>query len=806
MLSLGAVSQVKKTVVIPGNGKIDVEQFRDGISTKTDISKLSLSELRVLRNGFAARQGYLFMNADLRDIFNQTSWYHSRMMKRWLIEEDGVDPAFFEEYEDDEYCEVDPKDKFDVKPIAYSKAESQFIDRIKAREEQLRQQNFRVGNGGLVNVDNVINPYQLADFSGALKQKLQQNGFAIVPETYDQLFQIYENNDYHDFPSFVTTDLYLQAFHLYFDVALREVEQTSFVPQLTSFLKQMQQQMAARAASEKDKNVKALAEWDVVYFAVAQALLTGEPLAGVPQNLRAQADEEVEKSIAATADFSVFLGYEDVLFPYQLFRPRGHYTRNEVLSRYFRAMMWLQTAPFQTDKPVQMQRAALIAEVMTETVGLWNTYNALCEPITFLLGEVDNVSMQQVQQIMLTQGLTVKALVRQPKSQLKFQQAVEAVAQQQTRIKPKHQATGEFKVNLMPQRYMPDAEVLLEMVDADSHPTKRGEPKGLDFFAAMGVSAAERILMKELNEAQRWDQFTPNLQRMKQRMKEIDWNATVANTWMRTLSQMTQGDAQYPYFMKTEAWDKKNLNAVLASWAELKHDAILYAKQPMVAECGGGGPDEPVVVGYVEPNVKFWAQAIELLNKTDETFTAYHLNTERLSSITTSLREQAEFLLEVSRKELAGKKLDYGEYCQIEIIGSTFEYISLQMVQGEDQYLVDWDDVQGADKKMALVADVFTANGMNNPRQSVVYEAVGPAHEIYVVVEIDGLLYLTRGAVFSYREFLRDVNAPRLTDEEWQQDLESMPNEGVPSWMQPLLIPRDDVPLDNERVFYSSGC
>ena len=39
-----------------------------------------------------------------------------------------------------------------------------------------------------------------------------------------------------------------------------------------------------------------------------------------------------------------------------------------------------------------------------------------------------------------------------------------------------------------------------------------------------------------------------------------------------------------PYFMLTPQWEKKNLNAALASWAELKHDAILYAKQPMGAE------------------------------------------------------------------------------------------------------------------------------------------------------------------------------------------------------------------------------
>ena len=50
--------------------------------------------------------------------------------------------------------------------------------------------------------------------------------------------------------------------------------------------------------------------------------------------------------------------------------------------------------------------------------------------------------------------------------------------------------------------------------------------------------------------------------------------------------------------------------------------------------------------------------------------------------------------------------------------------------------------------------------------------AVGTASEIYVVVPIGDKLYLTRGAVFSYYEF---ISTERLTDEKWQQML----NEGT---------------------------
>ena len=122
--------------------------------------------------------------------------------------------------------------------------------------------------------------------------------------------------------------------------------------------------------------------------------------------------------------------------------------------------------------------------------------------------------------------------------------------------------------------------------------------------------------------------------------------------------------------------------------------------------------------------------------------------------------------------------------------------------------LVGWDDIQGTDKSIAVVADVYTANAVNNPpeKHSILYEAVGPVDEIYVVVEVNNRLYLTRGAVFSYREFKQSTDEQRLTDEEWQQKLKTNPRKGVPTWMKEVIVPLEIPVEDNDRVFYGSGC
>lgn len=772
----------QKPMILPGAGHINVESLNKKIDLKMDISKLSLSELRVLRNAFAARQGYLFTSSDLRAVFNSTSWYEDLCWKR-----------------EDENSKMPP--------IKYSAAETAFINKIKAREDELRKGNLKPASG-LVNMDNLINPYQLEEFPTQLRTALGRNGFAIVDNDDEQIFQVYERNDYTMFPNFVTTDLFLQLFHLYFDTMMRKVEEGKLSVVMTDFCQQMYDRMKVRAGySSNSAAIKDAAEWNQTFFAVGHALITGTSLAPVPEKYKSMAEEELRNSIEAENAYSTYLGYTQVKFPYALFRPRGHYTRSEKSSRYFRAMMWLQSVPFGTDSEDAMYRAALMAETIGGEQYLKKTYNNVFDPITFLMGAPDNITILQVNEIMRQQGVSADDLAKNKKSLESFVKKIDEIAESQTRIRPKFERTSHNKVNLMPQRYQPDGQVLLEMVDTENKPTQRDVSMGLDVMAAMGSSAAERILLDELQQGKQWSDFTPTLAKMKELMKEIDWNACVSNRWLQSLNALNLfKDSRMPYFMKTSQWDKKNLNATLASWAELKHDAILYAKQPMVAECGDGSLPPPIVKGYVEPNVAFWEKAVALLDATLSTLSRFHLTTEEITDQNTALREEAEFLLTLSKKELSGEKITEEEYNRLRYIGATYENLSLELIKEPDQTLMGWNDVQGTDKHIAVVADVLTSNGDNNPQPSVLYEAVGPVNHIYVVVEVDGLLYLMRGGVFSYREFKQDVNAPRMNDEEWQQNLKQAPDTGKPSWMKEIIVPLKQKPKDNELIFYSSGC
>jgi hypothetical protein len=568
------------------------------------------------------------------------------------------------------------------------------------------------------------------------------------------------------------------------------VEEYKFFPLLRQF---------CDAASSRYMDDDETSLWLITYFKVANALLEGK----APE-YDTTALEEYNKVMKSEDAFSEYLGYTNAQFAYSLFRPRGHYTRNDTLQRYFRTMMWLQTVPFQTDSKADMLKVFSLANKIgnpnyTEEYQL---YKKLTEPMTWLMGQPDDVSILQVGKIVneMDQSFLPEKIDDMVDVMTR---KIDELAEKQTRIRPKFQRTSRNKVRLMPQRYQPDAEVLQEMVDYDSDKSLRPVPEGLDILAAIGVGAAEKILLEE---GQKWKGFEPMMKKMKARMDSINWQETVATRWLSALKSVNETSGQAPYFMLTPEWNKKQLNSALSSWAQLKHDAILYAKQPMGAECGGGGPPEPVVRSYVEPNVAFWQKAIDLLEATQQVLKKYDLLTEKTQNSTQRMKEEAEFLLRVSQKELEGKVLDDNEYDNLKCIGAIFENISLDLIREPDQWLMGWEDVQGPDRNVALVADVYTANADNNPEKSILYAAVGQTDEIYVVVEVGGYLYLMRGAVLSYREFTRPLGDQRLNDEEWQQYLQDHPREGMPKWMKDIQVPLKKNPVPNERFFYSTGC
>ena len=292
-------------------------------------------------------------------------------------------------------------------------------------------------------------------------------------------------------------------------------------------------------------------------------------------------------------------------------------------------------------------------------------------------------------------------------------------------------------------------------------------------MAVLGSGCAEAILWEEGDTEYEGvnTSYDKQLEELKTEFAGFDtaeWNRNLYWGWLYTLKPLLNefGDG-YPTFMQTEAWQKKELQTSLASWTELRHDTILYAKQsytPMPT-CP---PPPPPVVGYVEPVPEFYARLLRLTEMTEDGLTDLDILNETEKKRLQSLERILNRLINISTDELENRELTEDDYEFINDFGGHLDYV------------VTGVDTEG--KETTIVADVHTDcnTGM------VLEEGVGYVKLILVAYNVpDGRITLGAGPVFSYYEFEHPMD-DRLTDEAWKEMLRDNPPD-VPEWVREIV-------------------
>jgi len=341
-------------------------------------------------------------------------------------------------------------------------------------------------------------------------------------------------------------------------------------------------------------------------------------------------------------------------------------------------------------------------------------------------------------------------------------------------------------LRFMGQRFVPDAYIFRQLISPNvAPPYGRGLPMGLDLLAAMGSERAYQIL-DDMGQTslEHYPQQMDKVQEWISGLSVDEWTETLNNTWLYSFYPLLEmpGDG-YPVFMQSQAWLDKQLNAVLGSWAELKHDTILYAKQ-VYAELGAGPPPPPEPIpprGYVEPVPEFYARLAALTTMTREGLDGRGLLSDLDGQSLQRLEDLARYLQAIAEKELRGEPLTEEEYQVIRFYGGDLENLTMAAADS------DMEDVLGPrfmdeEPQAAVIADVATNPGT----QLILEEAVGRINEIHVVVPVieeDGTITLqvAKGGVFAYYEFAWPMN-DRLTDERWRQMLDEGTAPPLPAW------------------------
>lgn len=709
----------------------------------------SYLDLLLLRNSLYARNGYCFMNAAARRYFERQKWY------RPLWRTDDSLPL----------------------PVPLNRREADFAKRLHAQELALLAHRVAPQGGyPMLGLDFVVNQHE-EPLTPALRQVLARHNFAIVPTKEEQLFYIYDQNEYSYTPNFVTTDLILQLLHKYLNGILSDVEEQRLVPVVAQMLRQGATQAQALAQQSQNPQARNAADWAAAYYAVGRNLLTGStaPVAGA---YASQVVNEVAHGMAADGNGSALL--QDPSFSYSTFKPRGLYTRTDTTRRYFRAVKWLNTAPVFLDSDAGVLRALALAKALASNSQATQGFQNLTQVLDVLVGEEDNRSLTRLLALLQTDyaGQSLDQLAA-PATLARIRQAL--VAAGTDHIRPKIDGGAARPALLFTAgRYTFDGEVLSRLTEVLHNPApKRPFPKGLDVFATFGNRTAEDILLNQYREAATWPAYPDTLRTLQTQFASYaNWDQNLYTKTMHLLLGLNAPtpDPSPPYYARTPAWQRRNLSTALGGWAELKHDLLLYTEQPMGAEGGGpdGGPPQPRHLGYVEPNLPFWERALALLAFQNQALHRLHANTPHLDDLNASLRELITRLQKLAQKEVAHQPLSNAEMENLVHIGAEVEALTLNTL-----HLGGGDFLPDREKHIGQVADVYTFN------TTVLEEAVGAADALYVVVEINGIPVLAKGAIFSYYEFNSDT---RLTDEQWKAQVgkKAPPR---PVWLRDLLVP-----------------
>jgi len=347
-------------------------------------------------------------------------------------------------------------------------------------------------------------------------------------------------------------------------------------------------------------------------------------------------------------------------------------------------------------------------------------------------------------------------------------------------------------MRFMGQRFVPDSYMFQNLVFpavgmyvGDDEPFTMGMtaigpsrcfPRGLDVMAVLGSERAYEILDAEGDTEYRGENtsYDKQLNELKEEFaacSEEDWNRNLYWSWLYSLKPLLEGFGQgYPAFMRTEAWQDKELQTVLASWTELRHDTILYAKQSYTPAATAMPPQPKPVVGYVEPVPEFYNRMLSLTVMTMEGLDKLGALSDEEESRLESLENILGRLITISQDELEGKELSKDDYEFIRNFGEELDSVIV--------------GVEAKGKETTLVADVHT--DVNSGQ--VLEEGLGYVDLALVAYKVpEGSITLGAGPTLSYYEFKQPMN-DRLTDEQWKEMLEQGQQPSRPDWINSFYV------------------
>ncbi|MBN1926893.1 MAG: DUF3160 domain-containing protein [Prolixibacteraceae bacterium] len=469
---------------------------------------------------------------------------------------------------------------------------------------------------------------------------LNQNHFFISERlSYENfgraLHTIYAN----DLPLFISTDAILNALHCSYDKLLKNLEQQLMVNNLGQVLEELYNSYTSFAKQYEGEGIdESLKDVDL-YLSVANSLITNTEK--LPRIASLDSYTTVMNAIKAEKNvtISLFCGPSRLRdLDFSQFKVRGHYVYTDEdriwdlpsLEPYFRTMMWLGRielfltapavnpweVPWGKEEIRRMNIDAMLLNMLLNECSKKELFLVNETIINYLVGSSDNVTPAELTEYLAGKGISnVSDLLNDQvydsyyggfSLNPEFEQKIMGGMYFSNPYANKPD-TLPVSFRLSGQRYIIDSEILANVVyDRIIYNGKkihRGLPNPLDALFALGNSDAGYFLEDEIEEYH-YATNLANLRYLVEHKEESFWGESLYNCWLGAIRELNpvEDDDSMPFFMRTSAWHQQKMNTQLASWAQLRHDNLLYAKPSYTGMTGCSYP-----CSYVEPYPDFYA-------------------------------------------------------------------------------------------------------------------------------------------------------------------------------------------------------
>lgn len=702
--------------------------------------------------------------------------------------------------------------------------------------------------------------YRYYDFrlNDAELAALRRNGFVVSERraslTFAESFYRLWNDD---MPVFVSTDAMLQAWHRSYDNMLIELEHFWLNKLVGDMLDGMAGQIPA-AQEEAGSGPLRDSLLDADYFlTVARSLHAGSRLAsalGQEQRVRETLD-----AIDAEGFNCITLFDNPRTVDFSQFKPRGHYENSDQLRRYFKTMMWLGRTDLRVagndydcdgnllDPSRRQLGTAIVLGRLLALANQFENWQHFDRVIRTFVGITDSMTFAQLADLMSAAGIRTLADIPTAQTLADLQTEIERgtlgvqnirgdafvapLGPQQLRLPRSFTVFG--------QKFVLDSwafsQVVFDEILWSGDEVLRRVPSCLDI--AFGVLANNHVvpdLVERINDTSartstnhsvKWRDGKPYQHNLAALRNVIDgqadsiWEENIYMHWLGTLRQLSGAttDSTFPQAMRTRAWAMKTLNTQMASWTQLRHDTILYAKQSLTPPWLCEYPD-----GFVEPQVGFWRRLEAMATRTanmihdlpmDGVVRISESESYSLGAIRTN---QFRFLMNFAGKTAALREIAEQELRQEPLSAVQLRFIDSLMQVGYTNYYAGrvyggWypslyykhtfrignADAEltyplnyGSTKYDALAADVHTdlPDPWSGDPGGILHQGVGKVHLLYIAVESGNRRTIYAGPILSHYEW--ETPFPiRKADSEWKVDLDTDQCPPHPTWTQSFLIP-----------------